>query len=145
MNLELKTTTIGAKISFLDSEKVRYVRGGITLDHLTVAPDPLTGLKRLAAGTVVGRLGNGKYSAYAAGAAAVPGVASTVTLKASAGGNRDDIVITAKQAGADGDKIKIQLVDPDAQRQSQGRGGNGRHPGLPGTAVTRQSPARLLT
>ena len=115
MNLELKTTTIGAKTSFLDSEKVRYVRGGITLDHLQVLPNPLTGLKRLAAGTVVGRLGNGKYSPYVAGAAAVPGVASTVTLKASSGGNRDDIVITAKQAGADGDKIKVQLVDPGAK------------------------------
>ena len=76
MNLELKTTTIGAKTSFLDSEKVRYVRGGITLDHLSVLADPLTGLKRIAAGTVVGRLGNGKYSAYAAGAAAVPGAAA---------------------------------------------------------------------
>ena len=118
MNLELKTTTLGGKISFLDSEKVRYVRGGITLDHLTVAPDPLTGLKRIAAGTVVGRLGNGKYSPYVAGAAAVPGVASTVTLKASGAGNRDDIVITAKQAGADGNKIKVQLVDPDAASAS---------------------------
>ena len=118
MNLELQTTTIGAKTSFLDSDKARYVRGGITLDHLAVLPDPLTGLKRLAAGTVVGRLGNGKYSAYAAGAAAVPGVASTVTLKASGTGARDDIVITAKQTGADGDKIKVQLVDPDAASAS---------------------------
>ena len=115
MNLELKTTTLGGKISFLDSEKVRYVRGGITLDHLTVLPDPLTGLKRLAAGTVVGRLGDGKYAPYIAGAAAVPGVASTVTLKASGTGNRDDIVITAKKTGADGDKIKIQLVNPGAE------------------------------
>ena len=118
MNLELKTTTIGGKVSFLDSDKVRYVRGGITLDHLAVQPDPLTGLKRLLAGTVVGRLGNGKYSVYAAGAAAVPGVASTVTLKASGTGARDDIVITAKQTGADGDKIKIQLVNPDAASAS---------------------------
>ena len=115
MNLELKTTTIGGKVSFLDSDKVRYVRGGITLDHSAMLPDPFTGLKRLAAGTVVGRLGNGKYAPYIAGAAAVPGVASTVTLKASDGGNRNDIVITAKQAGADGDKIKIQLVDPGAK------------------------------
>ena len=118
MNLELKTTTLGGKISFLDSEKVRYVRGGITLDHLTVAPDPLTGLKRLAAGTVVGRLGNGKYSAYAAGAAAVPGVASTVTLKASGTGARNDIVITAKQTGVAGNAIKVQLVDPNAASAS---------------------------
>lgn len=118
MNLELKTTTLGGKISFLDSEKVRYVRGGITLDHLSVLPDPLTGLKRVPAGTVVGRLGNGKYAPYLAGAAAVPGVASTVTLKASGAGNRDDIVITAKQAGADGDKIKVQLVDPNAASAS---------------------------
>jgi len=118
MNLELKTLTLGGKISFLDSEKVRYVRGGITLDHLTVLADPLTGIKRLPAGTVVGRLGNGKYAPYLAGAAAVPGVVSTVTLKASGAGNRDDIVITAKQAGADGDKIKVQLVDPDAASAS---------------------------
>lgn len=118
MNLELKTTTLGGKISFLDSEKVRYVRGGITLDHLTVAPDPLTGLKRIAAGTVVGRLGNGKYSPYVAGAAAVPGVASTVTLKASGAGARDDIVITAKQTGVAGNAIKVQLVNPDAASAS---------------------------
>jgi len=118
MNLELKTTTIGAKTSFLDSEKVRYVRGGITLDHLQVLPNPLTGLKRVPAGTVVGRLGNGKYAPYTAGAAAVPGVASTVTLKASGAGNQNDIVITAKKTGADGDKIKIQLVNPDAASAS---------------------------
>lgn len=115
MNLELKTTTIGAKTSFLDSEKVRYVRGGITLDHLQVLPDLLTGIKRLPAGTVVGRLGDGKYSAYAAGAAAVPGVASTVTLKASGTGARDDIVITAKQTGVAGNAIKVQLVHPGAK------------------------------
>lgn len=118
MNLELRTTTIGGRISFLDSEKVRYVRGGVTLGHLSVLPDPLTGIKRLPAGTVVGRLGNGKYAPYLAGVAAVPGVVSTVTLKASGAGNRDDIVITAKQAGADGDKIKVQLVDPDAASAS---------------------------
>ena len=118
MNLELKTTTIGAKTSFLDSEKVRYVRGGITLDHLQVLPDPLTGLKRVAAGTVVGRQGNGKYAPYTAGAAAVPGVASTVTLKASDAGARDDIVVTAKQTGVAGDKIKVQLVNPDAASAS---------------------------
>jgi hypothetical protein len=118
MNLELKTTTLGGRLSFLDSEKVRYVRGGITLDHLTVAPDPLTGLKRIAAGTVVGRLGNGKYSPYVAGAAAVPGVASTVTLKASDAGARDDIVITAKQTGVAGNAIKVQLVNPDAASAS---------------------------
>jgi len=118
MNLELKTTTIGAKTSFLDSEKVRYVRGGITLDHLSVLPDPLTGLKRVPAGTVVGRLGNGKYAPYVAGAAAVPGVASTVTLKASGAANRDDIVITAKQTGVAGNAIKVQLVDPDAASAS---------------------------
>ena len=115
MNLELKTTTLGGKISFLDSKKVRYVRGGITLNHLTVAPDSLTGIKRLPAGTVVGRLGNGKYSAYAAGAAAVPGVASTVTLKASDTGARNDIVITAKQTGVAGNAIKVQLVHPGAK------------------------------
>ena len=115
MNLELKTTTSGGKVSFLDSDKVRYVRGGITLDHLSVLPDLLTGLKRVPAGTVVGRLANGKYSPYLAGAAAVPGVASTVTLKASAGGNRDDIVITAKQTGVAGNAIKVQLVDPGAK------------------------------
>lgn len=118
MNLELKTTTLGGKISFLDSEKVRYVRGGITLDHLSVLPDPLTGLKRVPAGTVVGRLGNGKYAPYLAGAAAVPGVASTVTLKASGAGARDDIVITAKQTGVAGDTIKVQLVNPDAASAS---------------------------
>lgn len=118
MNLELKTTTLRGKISFLDSEKVRYVRGGITLDHLQVLPDPLTGLKRVAAGTVVGRLGNGKYAPYIAGAAAVPGVASTVTLKASGAGARNDIVITAKQTGVAGNAIKVQLVDPDAASAS---------------------------
>ena len=118
MNLELKTTTIGAKTSFLDSEKVRYVRGGITLDHLLVLSDPLTGLKRVAAGTVVGRLDNGKYAPYLAGAAAVLGVASTVTLKASDAGARDDIVITAKQTGVAGNAIKVQLVNPDAASAS---------------------------
>jgi hypothetical protein len=72
----------------------------------------------VAAGTAVGRLGNGKYAPYVAGAAAVPGVASTVTLKASGAGNRDDIVITAKQTGVAGDTIKVQLVDPDVASAS---------------------------
>ena len=118
MNLELKTTTLGGKISFLDSEKVRYVRGGITLDHQPVLPNPQTGLKRVPAGTVVGRLDNGKYAPYIAGAPAVPGAASTVTLKASGTGNRDDIVITAKQTGVAGNAIKVQLVNPDAASAS---------------------------
>lgn len=114
MDLNLRTTTIGAQVSFLDSQKVRYIRGAVTISEAVVPPNPITGIKALPAGTVIGRNGAGLYEPYIPGAAAVPGTASTVTLKASAGGLRDDIVITAIKPGVAGDEIKVQLVDPDA-------------------------------
>lgn len=118
MDLNLRTTTIGAQVSFLDSDKVRYIRGAVTLSEAVVPANPATGQKALAAGTVIGRNGAGLYEPYVAGAAAVAGTASTVTLKASGGGLRNDIVVAAKAAGVAGDTIKVQLVNPDAASAS---------------------------
>jgi hypothetical protein len=69
MNLTLKETTFGTQINFLDSDHVRYIRGAITLDESEVSADG-NGLKKLDAGSFVGKLGNGKYAKYAAGTTA---------------------------------------------------------------------------
>lgn len=115
MELQPRVIGIGAQINFLDSDKVRYIRGAVTLSEAAVAVNPVTGIKSLPAGTIIGRNpGTGLYEPYVPGAPAVPGAAATVTLKASAGGVRDDIVITARQAGAAGNAIKVQIVAPDA-------------------------------
>ncbi|RJX18511.1 MAG: hypothetical protein C4570_06430 [Ammonifex sp.] len=108
MDLTLKTTTFGGEVSFLDSKEVRYIRGGVTLDHSDVSADA-AGLKKLLAGSFIGKKGNGKWAKYTAG------VAATVTLNPA--GDNNDVKVTAKAAGTAGNSIKVQLKAPGAASQ----------------------------
>lgn len=101
-NVGLKTTTFGGETSILDSEQVRYVRGGVTLEAAQVSADG-NGIKKLPAGTFLGVSG-GKWRKYAAGTAAflVTGVV----------GNNNAIRFTAETAGTVGHGIKVALLDP---------------------------------
>lgn len=105
MDLSLKATTIAGQTNFLDSDKVRYVRGGITLDAAAVSADGTTGLKKLLAGTFIGKDGStSKYKKY------IPAVAAT--LKTGVVGSNNAILWTAKTPGTPGNAIRLQLKDP---------------------------------
>jgi hypothetical protein len=108
MDISLKETIIGGQVNFLDSEKVRYVRGGVTLDAAQVQADE-KGLKKLPAGTFIGKQTNGKYAKY------VPAVKASLTTGVV--GNNNAILWTAKNGGAEGNGIKIQLKDPAGNDQ----------------------------
>ena len=57
-NLELRTTEVGGELNIFDSGQVRWITGGVTIDHTTV---PLVDGKRiLPAGTVIGRITENK-------------------------------------------------------------------------------------
>jgi hypothetical protein len=108
MDISLKETIIGGQVNFLDSEKVRYVRGGVTLEAAQVQADE-KGLKKLPAGTFIGKQVNGKYAKY------VPAVKASLTTGVV--GNKNAILWTAKKGGAGGNGIKIQLKDPAGNDQ----------------------------
>jgi hypothetical protein len=108
MDITLKETVFGGQINFLDSEKVRYIRGGITLDAAQVTADG-NGIKKLAAGTFVGKQGNGKYAKY------IPAVIASLTTGVE--GNNNAILWTAIKGGTGGNGIKIQLKDPAGNDQ----------------------------
>ncbi len=108
MNINLVSTTFGAVISFLDSQHVRYVRGGVTLDATAVTADG-SGIKKLPAGTFIGKQGNGKYAKYTAAVAA--------SLITGVEGSNNAILWTAKNGGTGGNSIKIQLKNPGAASQ----------------------------
>jgi len=53
-NLELRTTEVGGELNIFDSGQVRWITGGVTIDHTTVE---LVDEKRiLPAGTIIGRI-----------------------------------------------------------------------------------------
>ncbi len=57
-NLELRTTQVGGELNIFDSGQVRWITGGVTIDHETV---PLVDGKRiLPAGTIIGRITGSK-------------------------------------------------------------------------------------
>jgi hypothetical protein len=104
MNINLRKTTYGGTTNFLDSQNVRYIRGAITLDENEVTADATSGIKKLLAGTFVGKLTSGKYAKYAAGVKASDSTGAVADNNA--------ILFEAKKAGTDGNKIKVSLVDP---------------------------------
>lgn len=104
MNINLKTTTFGGEVSFLDSKNVRYIRGAVTLDASTVTA--VNGIKKLPAGTFIGKLGSGKYAKYTA--------ATFATLDTGVVANNNAITFTSKIPGNAGEAIKVQLKDPGA-------------------------------
>lgn len=102
-NVSLKATIFGGEVNFLDSQQTRSVRGGVTLDASAVTADPVTGLKKLLAGTFIGESG-GKYKKYEA---AVKANKATGVV-----GNNNAILWTAVSGGAAGNGIKVALIDP---------------------------------
>lgn len=102
-NIGLKTVTFGGETNFLDSQQTRSVRGGVTLEAAAVTADPVTGLKKLLAGTFIGKSGD-KYRKYVAAVAA--------HMHTGVVGNNNAILWTAKKGGTEGNAIKVQLLDP---------------------------------
>nr|WP_157049483.1 hypothetical protein [Moorella glycerini] len=84
---------------------MRYIRGGVTLDAADVTADA-NGIKKLPAGTFIGKKANGKYAKYVA--------ATKATLTTGAVADNNAIVWTAKQAGVGGNNITITLVNNGA-------------------------------
>ena len=103
-NLQFKTETFGGEIPFIDSQHVRWVRGGITIDKGEVTA--VDGKKKLKAGAFVGKIANGKYAPY------VPAVASSKVIGDPAEDVNKAVKYTAIKSGEDGDNIKIQHKDP---------------------------------
>lgn len=63
-DVRVTTKTIGGEISIWDSEKRRFLTGGITVDYTTVAADG-DGNRLLKAGQPMGRIAaSGKYGPY---------------------------------------------------------------------------------
>lgn len=61
-NVTLRTRTVAGQVNILDSAKVRYVTGGVTLDVSKVVADA-NGKKSLKAGEFLGKItASGKYS-----------------------------------------------------------------------------------
>ena len=66
-NLSLKTTNYGGEVNILDSQDVRFVRGGVTIDAATVTAIDIDGKMRkvLYAGTPIGKINaTGKFGPY---------------------------------------------------------------------------------
>ncbi len=57
-NLELRTTEVGGELNIFDSGQVRWITGGVTIDHTTV--EPVDGKRILPAGTIIGRIAESK-------------------------------------------------------------------------------------
>ena len=57
-NLELRTTQVGGELNIFDSGQVRWITGGVTIDHTTV--ELMDGKRILPAGTIIGRITESK-------------------------------------------------------------------------------------
>ncbi len=99
-NLEQRNKKYGEQINIFDSEKVRWVTGGVTLDHTLVTPDE-EGRKELKIGTPLGKItATGKYGPYDAEATdgretAVLMLGETVDFSLGSGYGFGDQVATA--------------------------------------------------
>lgn len=63
-NVTLRTKKIAEQINIFDSSMVRWITGGVTLDHTTVTPDA-DGKKVLKVGTPLGKItATGKYGPW---------------------------------------------------------------------------------
>lgn len=99
-NVTLRKKTIAGQLNIFDSSMVRWITGGVTLDHTTVTPDG-DGKKRLKAGTPLGKItATGKYGPYDAGASdgretAVCMLGEDVDFELDSSGQFGDQVATA--------------------------------------------------
>lgn len=99
-NLEQRSKKYGEQVNIFDSEKIRWVTGGVTLDHTLVEPDE-EGRKELKIGTPLGKItATGKYGPYDAEATdgretAVLMLGETVDFSLGSGYGFGDQVATA--------------------------------------------------
>lgn len=104
MNLGLKTTTFGGQVEFYDSQQMRFIRGGATVDQTyvgdgyKVTENNIT-RKIIPAGTFFGKLASGLFAP----------VKKTELTVASATGSADITVANAKAFQA-GDTILINAT-----------------------------------
>lgn len=81
INLRLKTTQFGGENNIFDSQQIRWVRGGVTIDAATVGTTVIDNVTRkiLPIGTPLGKItASGKYGPY--DVAAVDGRATAVLM-----------------------------------------------------------------
>ncbi|MGE5483164.1 MAG: hypothetical protein ACM3VX_09750 [Bacteroidota bacterium] len=106
-DVTLKTKVIGGDVNIFDSEHIRWVRGGVTLDQSKVNPD-VTGKKVLKLGEFLGKLtATGKYAPTKHTTLAVAALATDTVLKVSdasrfQAGDAIDVAGTAATIAAGG-------------------------------------------
>jgi len=109
-NLEQRGKKYGEQVNIFDSEKIRWVTGGVTLDHTLVEADE-EGRKELKIGTPLGKItATGKYGPYhpavtgvkAVGEVKVDGVTAKIEGGKSAAYNGVEVkfVVGAEAGGA---------------------------------------------
>lgn len=109
-NLELRTTKVGGELNIFDSGQVRWITGGVTIDHTTVTANA-EGKRILSAGMPIGKItASGKYGPYqpavtgvkAVGEVKVDGVTAKIEGEKSAAYNGVEVkfVVGAEAGGA---------------------------------------------
>ena len=99
-NVGLRTKKVAEQINIFDSSMIRWITGGVTLDHTTVTPDG-DGKKVLKIGTPLGRItATGKYGPWDKNAidgrqTAVCMLGETVDFELDSSGKFGDKVATA--------------------------------------------------
>ncbi|MDI9412091.1 MAG: hypothetical protein QM401_00740 [Bacillota bacterium] len=124
-NLEQRSKKYGEEINIFDSQKIRWVTGGVTLDHTLIQPDT-EGRKELKIGTPIGKItATGKYGPYQPGVLGVAASGKTTvdTTEITVNGDKDPAYngVTIKFAGGgtateetkvwDGKVLTITLAD----------------------------------
>lgn len=123
-NLELRTTKVGGELNIFDSGQVRWITGGVTIDHTTVTANA-EGRRILPAGMPIGKItASGKYGPYkpgvtgvkASGTIDVDGATATISGDKSSAYNGIEIkfeTIESGDAGAtwNGNVLTVKLVD----------------------------------
>ena len=124
-NVGLRNKKYGEELNIFDSEKIRWVTGGVTLDHNTVDVDE-NGRKELKIGQPLGKITEtGKYGPYQPGVLGVAASGKTTvdTTEITVNGDEDPAYngVTIKFAGGgtateetkvwDGKVLTITLAD----------------------------------
>lgn len=105
LDVRVKTMEFAGSVAFLASKDFRAIP--VTIDETYVNADGVTGIKKVAAGTILGKVsGQNLYRPYVAATAA------TAASLTTAGGNANShLTFTAVTAGLAGEAIKIAMLD----------------------------------
>ncbi len=122
-NLQLTQEQIGGYLPFIDSDHVRFNRGGLTIDAAQVLANRIesdgqaiirNNRLKLLAGSVVGlNAGTGRWEVYTPASAAVAAMLLTGVVA-----DNNAITWTAVAAGAAGNNITLEYVDTRAFGQA---------------------------